>query len=64
MAFTGTNLDMALHDNGIRTVVCTGVVTQRCVESTAREPAFLDDFGVVPEDAKATYEGDLHEASL
>jgi nicotinamidase-related amidase len=63
-AFIGTNLDMVLRDNGIRTVICTGVVTQGCVESTARDAAFMDYYVVVVEDAVATYEQQLQDASL
>ena len=35
-AFRSTNLDMLLRCNNIKSVVLTGVITQGCVESTAR----------------------------
>lgn len=63
-AFVGTNFDMVLRCNDIRTVVITGDVTQGCVESTARDASFHDYYVVVLEDCVATYEHDLHEASL
>jgi nicotinamidase-related amidase len=63
-AFRGTNLDMVLRANEIDTVVLTGVVTQGCVESTARDAAFHDYYAVVLEDCVATYDRELHEASL
>jgi ureidoacrylate peracid hydrolase len=63
-AFVGTNLDMVLRCNGIKTLVVTGDVTQGCVESTARDASFHDYYVVVLEDCVATYEHDLHEASL
>jgi nicotinamidase-related amidase len=63
-AFVGTNLDMVLRCNDIKTVVITGDVTQGCVESTARDAAFYDYYVVVLEDCVATYERDLQEASL
>jgi nicotinamidase-related amidase len=63
-AFFGMNLNIVLRDNGIRAVVCMGVVTQGCVESTARDAAFMDDDVVVADDALATHYRDLHEASL
>ena len=44
--------------------ILTGVVTQGCVESTARAAAFRDYYVVVAEDCVATYDRELHEASL
>jgi nicotinamidase-related amidase len=63
-AFVGTNLDMILRVHRIRTVVCCGFVTQGCVESTARDAGFYDYYPVVVEDAIATHDPALHEASL
>ncbi len=63
-SFRGTNLDMVLRCNDIRSVVLAGVVTQGCVESTARDAVFHDYYAVVLEDCVATYERDIHEASL
>jgi nicotinamidase-related amidase len=63
-AFVGTNLDMLLRVNRIRTVVCCGFITQVCVESTARDAGFYDYYPVVVEDAVANHDPDLHAASL
>jgi nicotinamidase-related amidase len=63
-AFVGTNLDMLLRANRIRTVVCCGFITQGCVESTARDAGFYDYYPVVVEDAVANHDPDLHAASL
>jgi nicotinamidase-related amidase len=63
-AFRGTSLDMILRCNEVKSVVVTGVVTQGCVESTARDAAFHDYYPVLAEDCVATYERDIHEASL
>jgi nicotinamidase-related amidase len=63
-SFRGTNLDMVLRCNDIKSVVLTGVVTQGCVESTARDAAFHDYYPVVLEDCVATYDRDIHDASL
>lgn len=63
-AFRGTNLDIVLRCNNIRSVVLTGVITQGCVESTARDAQFHDYYTAVIEDCVATYNPDLHEASL
>jgi ureidoacrylate peracid hydrolase len=54
-AFHNTNLDLVLRSNAIRSVILTGVVTNVCVETTARE-AFVHDYYVVAaEDGCAAY---------
>ena len=63
-AFIGTNLDLVLRSNRIESVVVTGVVTQGCVESTARDAAFLDYYVVVLRDCVWSSKQELHEASL
>ncbi len=63
-AFVGTNLDMVLKVNSIKSVVCCGFVTQGCVESTARDAGFYDYYPVVIEDAVANSHPELHAASL
>lgn len=63
-AFIGTNLDMILRSNGIRTVVVTGLITEGCVDSTARDALFRDYFVVVLEDCVDSVWEDLHEAAL
>jgi nicotinamidase-related amidase len=63
-SFRGTSLDMLLRVNDIKSVVVTGVVTQGCVESTARDAVFHDYYPVVLEDCVATYDREIHEASL
>ena len=45
-AFEGTDLDLVLRSRGIRSVIMTGVATNVCVETTARQ-AFLQDYYVV-----------------
>lgn len=53
--FHNTDLETILRSNGIRSVIVTGVVTNVCVETTARE-AFVRDFYVVaPYDGSAAY---------
>jgi len=44
--FGGSEIDLVLRSNGIETVVITGIVTEVCVESTARD-AFFRDYRVV-----------------
>jgi len=62
--FWGTNLDLVLRSNGIRTVVVAGCTTEGCVESTARDAMFNDYYVVVPEDCVASDDSAQHDASL
>jgi nicotinamidase-related amidase len=62
--FTGTNLDIVLCSTGRRTVVCCGVSTNVCVETTAREAFSRDYYVVIPEDACASWDMALHAATL
>lgn len=62
--FWGTNLDMLLRSNGIKTVVVGGCTTEGCVESTARDAMFNDYYVVIPEDCVASDDQAQHEASM
>ena len=62
--FWGTNLDMLLRSNGIKTVVVGGCTTEGCVESTARDAMFNDYYVVIPEDCIASDDKTQHEASM
>ena len=63
-AFESTDLDLVLRSRGIRTVIMTGVATNVCVETTARQ-AFLRDYYVVfLSDCTATYSQAQHDATL
>jgi ureidoacrylate peracid hydrolase len=63
-AFKGTNLDLLLRGRDIRTVVTTGVSTNVCVESSLREAFELDYYVCIPRDGVASWDMDLHEATL
>ena len=63
-AFFGTNLDLLLRSNGIKTVVIGGCTTEGCVESTARDAMFSDFYVVIATDAVASDDREQHEASL
>ncbi len=63
-AFVGTDLDMILRTNGIKSVVVVGVVTDGCVESTARDAQFFDYYSIVLRDCVATVAPEMHEAAL
>lgn len=62
--FWGTNLDLLLRSNGIKSVVMTGATTEGCVESTARDALFNDYYVVIAEDCVASDDPAQHEASL
>lgn len=62
--FIGTNLDLILRSNLIRTVVVAGCTTEGCVDSTVRDAGFFDYFVVVPSDCVASDNRELHEAAL
>jgi nicotinamidase-related amidase len=62
--FWGTNLDMLLRSNGIKTIVVGGCTTEGCVESTARDAMFNDYYVVIAEDCVASDDKAQHEASM
>ncbi len=63
-AFTGTHLELLLRSLRRDTVVCAGVSTNVCVDTTVRE-AFSREFYVhIAEDACASWDMTLHDAAL
>ncbi len=63
--FVGTSLDQALSTYKRDTLIMTGVATNVCVESTARDAVFLDYRVVFMSDATATADGDaIQKATL
>ncbi len=62
--FVGTNLDLVLRTNRLETTVVIGVMTEGCVESTARDAAFYDYYVVLTPDCMASDVLAWHEASL
>lgn len=63
-AFWGTNLELLLRSNGIKTVVIGGCTTEGCVESTARDALFNDLYVVIAVDCVASDDRAQHDASL
>lgn len=63
-AFINTPLDTILRSNEIDTLILTGVATNICVESTARDAYMLDYQVVFMEDGTATFMEGMHEATL
>jgi ureidoacrylate peracid hydrolase len=63
-AFINTRLDSILRTLRIETLVMTGVATNVCVESTARD-GFMHDYNIVfVDDCSAAYDRAAHEATL
>lgn len=63
-SFVGTPLDLLLRSNQIESLVICGVVTQGCVESTARDATFFDYYVTLIRDCVGTVDPKLHEASM
>ncbi|MFW5951938.1 MAG: cysteine hydrolase family protein [Gemmatimonadota bacterium] len=63
-AFYNTDLEVVLRGLGVRDLVITGVMTNLCCESTARDACFRDYRVFFPADANASVSEELHVASL
>lgn len=63
-AFHNTDLDSILRAHGTRTIVLTGVATNVCVETTAREGFVRDYYVVFVADGTAAYSLEDHNATL
>lgn len=63
-AFSSTGIDHLLRSLGVTDLVCCGLTTEACVESTARSAADRGYNVVMVEDACQTWERQAHEWSL
>jgi nicotinamidase-related amidase len=63
-AFNGTGIDQLLRNLNLETLVVTGMATDMCVETTARDAADRGYNVIVVEDATATFFPDHHRAAL
>jgi nicotinamidase-related amidase len=63
-AFWGTNIELLLRSNGIKTVVVGGCTTEGCVESTARDALFCDNYVVIAGDCVSSDDKQQHDASM
>jgi nicotinamidase-related amidase len=54
-SFTGTDLDQILRSNGIDTIIVTGICTNICCETTAREAGMKDYYVFFPSDGTETF---------
>ena len=62
--FWGTDFELYLRANGIRSLVFTGVVTSGCVESSLRDAFFRDYYVVAARDCVAEASPARHGAAL
>jgi nicotinamidase-related amidase len=62
--FTSTGLDQLLRNLGAEYLLVTGVMTNSCVEMTARDAADRGYKTVIVDDACATFTQDMHDAVL
>jgi ureidoacrylate peracid hydrolase len=62
--FVDTELELILRSRGIKALVVTGVATNVCVESTARDAYMRDYYVVLVEDCSAAYDPARHTATL
>jgi len=59
-----SELDTLLKENGIDTLIITGVATSSCCESTARDAAMWDYRTIMVSDGNADQTDDLHNHTL
>ena len=63
-AFINRDLNTVLKAKGIESVLVTGVATNVCVETTARDAYMFDYYVTMVEDGAAAYDPKLHESTL
>ena len=63
-AFSGTDMDLILRSNGVETLILSGVTTDVCVESTARDGFFLNYRIIIADDCVSSFSADWHRVSL
>ena len=63
-AFAETELNTVLRHLGVQSLLLTGVYTEGCVESTARDGYFLDYYITLVEDCCGTTTQEIHQCVL
>lgn len=63
-AFINTDLNTVLRAKGIESVLVTGVATNVCVETTARDAYMYDYYVTMVDDCSAAYDPKLHLSTL
>src|SRR5216683_3850656 len=62
--FISTNIDYVLRNLGVRSLMLAGILTDQCVDSTARDACDIGYLVTIITDACATHSRDRHEWSL
>jgi len=60
----GTNLDMVLRSNSIKSVAIAGLVTQGCVMAAVNGATFFEYYPILLRDCVASHKSRLHDAAL
>jgi nicotinamidase-related amidase len=63
-AFINTDLNTVLKARGVESVLVTGVATNVCVETTARDAYMYDYYVTLVEDCSAAYSEEVHKSTL
>jgi len=63
-AFYNTNLETVLRCLNVKDVVVSGIMTNLCCESTARDAYFRDHRVFIPAEGTGTINEEMHVASL
>jgi biuret amidohydrolase len=63
-AFNSSSLELVLRELGAQNLVITGISTNCCVETTARDAADRGFGCVIVDEATADYDQDAHDAAL
>ena len=63
-AFNSTAIDQILRNMGVESLIITGVVTNACVETTARDAADRGYKCVLVDDALAAHSQEFHDSTL
>lgn len=63
-AFMGTDLDLALRDNGVETLFITGTKTNVCIRATSQDAFEMNYRVIVPRECVSTDKEHLHAANL
>ena len=62
--FISTNIDYVLHNLGVCSLIVTGLMTEQCVESAARDACDLGYLVTLATDACTTSSAERHKQSL
>jgi ureidoacrylate peracid hydrolase len=63
-AFINTDLNTVLKAKGVESVLVTGVATNVCVETTARDAYMYDHYVTLVEDCSAAYSEEMHKSTV